>query len=94
MVVFPEGTVKREVNTLLKFRNGAFKVALESGVPVVPVTLVKDINYNNRHWPKPRIFTIVIHEPIKYEDIKNLKTNELADQIRAIMKQDLNWDGE
>jgi 1-acyl-sn-glycerol-3-phosphate acyltransferase len=38
LVVFPEGTFRR-MPGLLPFRMGAFVIAAQSGVPVVPVTL-------------------------------------------------------
>lgn len=88
MVVFPEGSVKRELNTLLKFRSGAFKIALEAGVPIVPITLVKDKNYNTL-WPLPRRFMMFIHEPIPFETIHTMKTRELSHTVRDIISNEL-----
>jgi 1-acyl-sn-glycerol-3-phosphate acyltransferase len=38
LIVFPEGTFRR-MPGLLPFRMGAFVIAAQSGVPVIPVTL-------------------------------------------------------
>jgi 1-acyl-sn-glycerol-3-phosphate acyltransferase len=38
VMIFPEGTRSRDGN-LLPFRDGAFKLAIETGVPVLPVAL-------------------------------------------------------
>ena len=92
MVVFPEGTIKRENGKLLKFRRGAFKIALGSGVPLVPVTIVKDEKYNRRFWPMQRKFTIVIHQALPYDEYKNLNSTELSEKVRKIIKSKLNWE--
>lgn len=91
MVIFPEGTIKKEIGKLLKFRTGSFKIALESGVPIVPISIVKDEKYNNRFWPMPKKFTIVIHPALPYDEFKNLKSKELSEKVREIIKSELNW---
>ena len=35
------------LNTLIDFKPGAFKIALRSGKPLVPITIVKPQNYRN-----------------------------------------------
>jgi 1-acyl-sn-glycerol-3-phosphate acyltransferase len=92
MVVFPEGTIKREIGKLLKFRRGAFKIALESGVPLVPISIVKDEKYNNRIWPMQKKFTIVIHQAIPYNEYKSFNSTELSEKVRKIIKSELNWE--
>ena len=91
MVIFPEGRVKREIGKLLKFRKGSFKVALESGVPLVPVSIVKDEKYNNGFWPMPKKFTIVIHQALFYDEYRNLNSTKLSEKVREIIKGDLSW---
>jgi 1-acyl-sn-glycerol-3-phosphate acyltransferase len=65
MIIFPEGT--RSVDgRLLPFKKGPFHLAMESGVSVVPVTLLGTFEC----WPKtrfalrPGIATVVFHPPI------------------------------
>ena len=89
MVVFPEGTFKREMGRLLKFRNGSFKVALEAGVPLVPLSLVRNEDYYKRKWPRPIYFKLVVHKPIPYEEIKELTTKELSARVRDVIKDEL-----
>lgn len=83
MVIFPEGTRSPNPKTLLDFKAGAFKVALRSEKPIVPITLIKK---------KYRILTrltIQIHKPLLFEDFKSLKTQELSKQVKSIIESTL-----
>ncbi len=90
MVIFPEGTRNREIGSLLDFRPGAFKVALRSGKPLVPMTIVKPKNFNSIKWPFRKRVTLVIHKPIPFDEFKSLKTIELSQQVKAIIESALN----
>jgi len=65
MVIYPEGTRSSD-GRLLPFKKGPFHLAMESGVPVVPVTLLG--TYES--WPKTRFSlrpgtaTVVFHPPL------------------------------
>lgn len=65
MLVFPEGT-RTSDGRLLAFKKGPFHLAIDSGVPVVPVTVLGTFE----SWPKSRFAlrpgtaTVVFHEPI------------------------------
>jgi len=72
MVIYPEGTRSAD-GKLLPFKKGPFHLAMESGVPVVPVTLLG--TYES--WPKERFAlkpgtaTVVFHpaiDPSRYDD--------------------------
>src|SRR5271165_3753477 len=76
MVVFPEGT-RSDDGHLLPFKKGPFHLAMESGVPVVPVTLLGTFE----SWPKTRFAlrpgaaTVVFHpalDPHSYPDRDSL----------------------
>lgn len=65
MVIYPEGTRSSD-GRLLPFKKGPFHLAMDSGVPVVPVTLLGTFE----SWPKTRFAlrpgsaTVVFHAPI------------------------------
>jgi len=65
MTVFPEGTRSRD-GKLLPFKKGPFYLAMETGFPVIPMTIVG----THELWPKGRfsikvgVATVVFHEPI------------------------------
>lgn len=43
LVIFPEGTIPVKVPKLHRFKNGAFKLAIEEQVPILPITFLN-------HW--------------------------------------------
>lgn len=86
--IFPEGTRSRDGN-LLAFKKGPFHLAMESGVDVVPVSLVG----TRAIWPKGRMAisggtaTVIFHPPMSP---KNFATREaLAEAVRAQIERGL-----
>jgi len=65
LTVWPEGTRSRDGH-LLPFKKGPFYLATETGVPIVPITLVG----THKAWPKgefavhPGPATVIFHQPI------------------------------
>ncbi len=66
MVIFPEGTRSSD-GRLLPFKKGPFHLAMDAGVPVVPVTILGTFE----SWPKtqfslrPGTATVLFHPPIQ-----------------------------
>ena len=81
--IFPEGGISSS-GKLRGFKNGAFKLAIEKQVPIVPITYLNNwkILQNGGFFKvagKPGISKIVVHEPIPTkgmtsEDLLSLKT--------------------
>ena len=84
MIIFPEGTRSKDLHSLLDFKAGAFKVALRSGKPLVPITLIKDTKKKLFHT-----VIIKIHKPLLFEDFKDLKSNVIAAQVKEIINNSL-----
>jgi len=82
MLVYPEGTRSRD-GRLLPFKKGPFHLAIESGVPVVPITMLG----THEAWPKgkfaiyPQTVTAIFHAPI---DPKKFETRE---QLLAAVRE-------
>jgi len=69
VAIFPEATIPQNTPVLGEFKNGTFKLAVETGVPIVPVTW-KD-NYKRLGDPgvwfsvgSPGIARVVIHPAV------------------------------
>ena len=69
MVIYPEGTRSSD-GRLLPFKKGPFHLAMDSGVPVIPVTLLGTFE----SWPKKRFAlhkgtaTVIFHPAINPRD--------------------------
>lgn len=77
-LIFPEGTRSRNGNTILDFKGGTFKSAVNARCPIVPVALIDsfkpfDVSSISRE-------TVQVHflEPILYEQYMGMKTTEIA----------------
>ena len=83
-VVYPEGTRSRD-GQLLPFKKGAFMMAIDARVPIVPVT----ISGGTRIMPKgevkvfPSTVRITLHDPISTKDYSRENVSELMGLTRA-----------
>jgi 1-acyl-sn-glycerol-3-phosphate acyltransferase len=88
LIVFPEGT--RSVDgTVGRFKGGSFVFALDSGMPIVPISIS-----GSRHVMKkgqlmvcPGDVTLTVHEPIDTGGIGRDGVRELADRVREAVRQ-------
>ncbi|MBE6065868.1 lysophospholipid acyltransferase family protein [Clostridium cochlearium] len=91
MVIFPEGTRNKQ-GEIGEFKQGSMKLALKSGVPVVPVAI--DGTYKLREGNKnkkirPGKVRLIIKEPIYLDKLDKEYKNKLANNIREIIKNEL-----
>src|SRR6266542_4424955 len=83
VMMFPEGT-RSEDGNLLPFRPGAFKLAVETGAPVLPIA----VSGSARGMPKgspcvrPAKITIRILEPVPTAGLKGRDVRRLRDDVR------------
>ena len=91
MVIFPEGTRSLD-GRLLPFKKGPFHLAVEAGVPVVPVTLLGTYEC----WPKGQFAsrggttTVVFHPPIEPSAFGDRETlmAQVRDAISSALPED------
>ena len=86
VIIYPEGTRTADGN-LRPFKKGAFRIAIDNGLPIVPLTLHKAFEI----WPpKSRIclggrVKMVIHEPIPTEGLAGADLHDLSDRTRTVI---------
>jgi len=88
MTIFIEG--KRSFDgKLLPFKKGPFYLAMECGVPVVPVTIVGThyVMPKTRFAIKPGTVTVIFHPPIEPEDFVSREC--LMEKVRAAIENGL-----
>ena len=70
LIVFPEGTRSRD-GRVAPFKGGSFYLALQAGLPVVPLSVVgsRHVMLKGRLATYPGRVTLVVHEPIDTTDV-------------------------
>jgi 1-acyl-sn-glycerol-3-phosphate acyltransferase len=92
-VIYPEGTIS-SWGKLRPFKNGAFKLAIEKQVPIVPV-----VNLNNwwflqnggffKSNGRPGFPQIVVGEPISTIGMGEKNVNELKEKVYTFIQEEL-----
>ena len=90
ILFFPEGT-RNQGTQLLPFKKGAFKFALDMGLPLLPITILgtKDILPSNTLALFPGRATMIIHKPIDISGYKDDNMNDLINRARASIQNGL-----
>jgi 1-acyl-sn-glycerol-3-phosphate acyltransferase len=87
LIVFPEGT--RSVDgTVARFKAGMFFVAVDAGLPIVPVSIAgsRHVMLKGRLMTRPGRVTITIHDPISTEGSRRDAVRELAERVRDVVR--------
>jgi len=94
VVVFPEGTIPDGVPNMLRFKNGAFKLAIEKQVPVIPITFLT--NYKRlemaslfRGKAGPGLAKAIIHKPISTKGMTQEDVVLLRDKVFNIINAEI-----
>lgn len=86
MIVFPEGT--RSVDgTVARFKGGIFLVAIQAGLPVVPLSVSgsRHVMPKGRLTVQPGRVALVIHPPIETKGMRPDDAKALAERVRAVV---------
>jgi 1-acyl-sn-glycerol-3-phosphate acyltransferase len=87
--IFPEGQ-RSELGPMGELRSGAARLAMETGAPIVPIT----IGGASRAWPKYRLLPkpakIVVryHKPIRPDQLKDNLKDDLKDELEPAGRPD------
>jgi 1-acyl-sn-glycerol-3-phosphate acyltransferase len=92
-VIYPEGTIS-ETGKLKPFKNGAFKLAIEKQVPIVPVANLNNWWYlqNGGFFKangRPGIPQIVVGDPINTSGMTEKNVDELKGKVYTFISHEL-----
>ena len=90
--IFPEGHVPEGEVLLDLFKDGAFRLAIEHQIPIVPMTFIDNgrrFSYNLLKDIGPGVLRAVVHKPIDTRGMTLANKKELNRQARQIILQEL-----
>jgi 1-acyl-sn-glycerol-3-phosphate acyltransferase len=95
VLIYPEGT-RTSDGQLLPFKKGAFMMAVQTGIPILPVTNngAFKVLPRNSVWFRPGHITVTIGDPIVTEGLSEKDVPALMDRTRAEISKalDPNYD--
>lgn len=94
VMLFPEGTISRESPKLRAFKNGAFKLAIEQQVPIVPVTFINNWKLlQDRPFlqglSRPGLALVEVHRPISTKGLTLDDLLTLKAQVQNTIEKSL-----
>lgn len=86
VMTFPEGTRSKD-GTVRPFKQGMFYLAVQSGVPIIPVTIVGTAGIMPKHSLRinPKKVTMIIDKPIDVRDYNVENRGELITRVYDII---------
>jgi 1-acyl-sn-glycerol-3-phosphate acyltransferase len=90
LIVFPEGTRSTD-GSVARFKGGTFLVAIDAGLPVVPVSIEgsRHVMLKGRLMTRPGDVTITVHDPIPTRGVGRAGARDLAETVRGVVRADL-----
>jgi 1-acyl-sn-glycerol-3-phosphate acyltransferase len=86
LLVFPEGSRTRD-GRVKKFKGGIFLLAIETGWPIVPLSIVgiRGVMPANRLMTCPGDVALVVHEAIPTAGLSRRDARGLAERVREVV---------
>ncbi len=81
-LIFAEGTRSRQHNKLLDFKGGSFKSAQMAKCPIVPCALIDTAIPFDEKSIRPVTVQVYYLPPIYYEEYKNMKSVQIAEEVK------------
>jgi 1-acyl-sn-glycerol-3-phosphate acyltransferase len=92
LVIYPEGGIlSKHPPHMADFKDGAFRVAIEKQIPIVPVTIpynwiILPDNEFLLQWHKVKV---IFHEPVSTQGLTINDVDALKQKVRAIINEEL-----
>ena len=93
VAIYPEGGILHDVPELSRFKNGAFKIAMETDVPIVPVVLfntykIMESNYSISS-ARPGVARAKVLPPVSTKEYTDKDLVTLRKDVRNRIKKEL-----
>lgn len=94
LIIFPEGTISKQAPELTSFKSGAFAMAIQKQIPILPVTFIT----NWKRLQRGRFFTgkaapglseVIIHKPVITSGLTKNDVGFLQEQVYGIIEEPL-----
>lgn len=94
IVIYPEGGIPLNAPKLDQFKNGAFKMAIDSQVPILPITILDNWRLFGTDpvltaRARPGIARVIVHEPVQTEGLEKKDLVSLRQQTYDIINEPL-----
>lgn len=90
IAIYPEGTIPHSAPRMKSFKKGAFRMAVDKQVPIVPMTWID--NYKVMKDPAkifefslPRVIHVVVHEPVDTRGLSDTDVSALSKKVFDII---------
>jgi 1-acyl-sn-glycerol-3-phosphate acyltransferase len=90
VLIFAEGTRSKQGNIVGTFKGGSFKSATMSKCPIVPCALVDSFKPFDENSIKPVTVKLRYLTPIYYEEYKDMKASEIAEEVQNRIQNAIN----
>jgi 1-acyl-sn-glycerol-3-phosphate acyltransferase len=86
LILFPEGTRSTD-GRVARFKGGSFLIALEAGLPVVPVSVQgsRHVMFRGRLMVCPGNVTVTVHAPIETAGVPRDSVREFSSRIHDVV---------
>lgn len=92
-LIFAEGTRSKKGNHPQEFKGGSFKAAMKAKCPIVPVALID--SFKSFDTGSIKKLTVQVHflDPITYEEYKDMKSTEIAAEVKRRIEKTIRENG-
>lgn len=92
IAIYPEATIPECSPDVGPFKNGAFKLAIDKQIPIVPITYLDNWKIfpdrkGFRYLCRPGLSRIILHAPIETAGMGDEDVSSLRERVRNIIKQ-------
>ena len=86
LIIFPEGT--RSIDgSVAKFKGGSFLIAVDAGLPVVPISIQgsRHVMFRGQLMVCPGTVTVTVHEPIETAGVPRNEVRDFSARVHDVV---------